>query len=157
MALPCVLGGITQDMDFASGQMVTYLRIRLPDGHELRAQVDAEEAAYVVRLVSGGEEETAGAFAPEDDPLGDFVPVDRGPDGPGEDEARAPAVRVFGGLGGGGERAPAPAPAKPNGRRTVPVRTVPRDDAGNPLAPVAAAVRAAAAAGREDDDGIPPL
>lgn len=48
--LDCTIVGISQEMDFEQNMTVTYLVVRLPDGHVIRSAVDEEAAAAVVEL-----------------------------------------------------------------------------------------------------------
>lgn len=131
---------LTQKLDFETGETKNYLVLRLPSGGSLQASIDDETVKHVALAAT---QEGPNVYAP---PPARPAPI---PDLPSDSEPWNPTPKEFGGdYAGGVELPPEPAAPEPppqpqaapsnlfrgdNGKLVVPSRTVPKDEAGNPI------------------------
>ena len=150
---------IGQRLDMETRQVVHTLELLLPDGSKIAAPVGEEDAQRVICLCIGEEEETSDEYVSSD--IGPVRLCDE-PVQVGNDE-----VTVFGAepspVPSG--RQPVPFPETPlknkygtvrRSQRHIPVKTVSKDEAGNPIAAARSAPVSLPASGL-DEDGIPAM
>ena len=153
--IPCDILGLTQDADFSTNTMRTYVRLRLPNGHTLRAEVDDAEAGLIMAIQA--QDPDAARMIASVREEGTLVR---------EDAASSfPDMMIFGGDDALAELTPrepyvpkvaAPAPSRVqvlrDGSIFVPQQTVPMNSSGYPVVPGVSAITTEE--GDLEEDGV---